>query len=496
VDVSIVDGGGPSQEGDDPWQTRESPVAPPEDPARRSGRLQPPPPGEPSAGWDAWDARGETPWSARPVPPPAAGTDTDQWGFPQEQGDFPPAAPWPSPPSFQPGLVGPEERTAAWPMPPGQPWPPRRRRRTGALVAALALVVVAGLVGAGVGATLAHRRTSVSEPPNFAAFPPAGGTSNGNANAASIAAQVSPGVVDVNTTLGFQNGAAAGTGMVITPTGEVLTNNHVVDGATKITVQIAGAGPSYTARVLGTDATDDVALVQIDGASTLKTVKLGDSSKAAVGDQVVAIGNALGLPGPPSVSDGAITALDQSITASDQGGGNAENLTGLIQTDAPLRPGDSGGPLVNTTGQVIGMDTAASGGRRSSSGSNVAFAIPINSAIAVAHQIEAGHASAAIHIGPSALLGVQIQTASSAAGGGATSGAVVEGVSPNTPAQAAGLAAGDTIVSMDGKPVGSASDLTQLIGSHHPGDTARITWVDQSGKSHTATVRLATGPAN
>jgi S1-C subfamily serine protease len=367
------------------------------------------------------------------------------------------------------------------------------------LTAGLALVVIAAVVGAVAGAALAHRRTTVAGPPNFATFPATGGSSSANANisasAANAAAQVSPGVVDVNTTLGYQNGAAAGTGMVITPSGEVLTNNHVVDGATKVTVQIAGSGPTYTAKVLGTDATDDVALLQIDGASNLKTVKLGDSTKVAVGDQVVAIGNALGLPGPPSVSEGTITALNQSITASDEGGGNAENLSGLLQTDAPLRPGDSGGPLVNTGGQVIGMDTAASGGRRSTSASNVAFAIPIDSAMGVARQIEAGHSSSTIHLGPTALLGVEVQNSSTGGSGGGASGAVIEGVSPNTPAQGAGLAAGDTIVSMDGKPVTSASDLTQIIATHHPGDAAKVTWIDQSGKSHTATVHLATGPA-
>ncbi len=165
--------------------------------------------------------------------------------------------------------------------------------------------------------------------------------------------------------------------------------------------------------------------------------------------------------------------------------------------DAPLRPGDSGGPLVNTNGQIVGMDTAAAGGRRATAGSTLAFAIPINSAMGIAHQIEAGHGTANIHIGPSALLGVQIQSAadSSNAGGPAT-GAVVEGVSPNTPAQSAGIAAGDTITSMDGKPITAASDLTQVIGTHHPGDSVKVTWIDHSGKSHTATVRLATGPAN
>jgi S1-C subfamily serine protease len=302
-------------------------------------------------------------------------------------------------------------------------------------------------------------------------------------------------VVDVNTTLGLENGAAAGTGMIIAASGEVLTNNHVVDGATKITVQIDGSGPTYSAKVLGTDATDDVALLQIQGASGLTTVNLGDSSKVALGDRVVATGNALGLQGPPSVVDGTITALDQSITASDVGGGNAEQLSGLLETDAPLRPGDSGGPLINTSAQVIGMDTAAAGGGRSRNAESAAFAIPINAAMAVAHQIEAGRASATIHIGDAAFLGVGIAAAGASGGSApATPGAVIASVEPNTPAQSLGLAVGDTIISVDGTAVNTPSDLTKQISDLHPGDLAKIGWVDKSGKGHSGTVRLTVGP--
>jgi S1-C subfamily serine protease len=278
--------------------------------------------------------------------------------------------------------------------------------------------------------------------------------------------------------------------MVISSSGEVLTNHHVVAGATKVSVKINGVGPSYTATVVGTDATDDVAVLQIQGVSNLKTVPVGDSDKVAVGDTVVALGNALGRQGAPSVTDGSVTALNQSITASDQGGGDAENLTGLIQTDAPLQPGDSGGPLANAGGQVIGMDTAASADTRFSSASGQSFAVPINKALAIAAEIKAGQASATVHIGASPFLGVQIQpgTASGSAG------AAVAGVEPGTPAESAGLAAGDTIVSVDGHAVTSPADLSAQIGPHHPGDSVTVGWVDQSGRSHSATVKLATGP--
>ena len=262
-----------------------------------------------------------------------------------------------------------------------------------------------------------------------------------SAASAAVAAKVDPAVVDITTTLGYQSAKAAGTGMVLTSSGVVLTNNHVIDGATKITAQIAGAGTVYNAKVVGTDPTADVAVIQLEGVSNMKTVKLGDATKVTVGSTAIAIGNALNLPGPPSVTTGTITALNQSITAGDEGGGNSENLTGLLETDALLRPGNSGGPLVDSSGAVIGMNTAASTGSSANvdQGSNTGYAIPINTAVAIAGEITAGHASDTIHIGLPAFLGVQIQSAG--ATGGATNGVGVAGVASGTPAESAGLAA-------------------------------------------------------
>ncbi|HLY84399.1 MAG TPA: trypsin-like peptidase domain-containing protein, partial [Acidimicrobiales bacterium] len=227
------------------------------------------------------------------------------------------------------------------------------------------------------------------------------------------------------------------------------------------------------------------------GASGLKTVKLGDSSKVAVGDPVVAIGNALNLQGPPTVTDGTVTALGRSITVGDPSG-PAENLNGLIETNALLRRGDSGGPLANSAGEVIGMNTAASAGRGLRSGASTGFAIPINKAKAIADQIKAGHGSSIVHIGLPAFMGVETQPG----GSGSGSGAVLSGVVPHTPAQAAGLVAGDTIVAVDGKTVATRSDLTQLLGNHRPGDHIEVGWVDQSGKHHLTTVALIAGPAD
>ena len=365
------------------------------------------------------------------------------------------------------------------------------------VAAGLALAVVAASLGAGLGVALAHRQQTASAGNSTFSLPatPAPTTPQASTpSSAAIAAKVDPGVVDVTTSLGYQNGSAAGTGMVLTSSGEILTNNHVVNGATKVNVQVDGQGRIYSAKVVGTDVTDDVAVLQVQGASGWKTLNLGDSSKVAAGDAVVAIGNALNLQGPPSVTQGTITALNQSITANDEDG-TSENLTGLIESDAPLRPGDSGGPLVNTSGQVIGMDTAAStGGRRFQAGSGSAFAIPINKAKSIADQIFAGHASATVRIGLPPFLGVEVQPSS--VGAAARAGAPVAGIVPGTPAASAGIAAGDTIVSIDGKSISTPSDLTQLLKTHKPGDTVQVGWVTPSGQHRSASVKLATGPAD
>jgi S1-C subfamily serine protease len=314
-----------------------------------------------------------------------------------------------------------------------------------------------------------------------------------------IAAQVDPGLVDVVSTLGFQQAQAAGTGLVLTPSGEILTNNHVIEGATSIRVTDIGNGRSYPARVVGYDRSHDIAVLRLQGASGLATVTLGNSASAAVGHKVVALGNAGGKGGTPSVAAGRITGLGASITASDASAGTSEQLTGLIHHNADIQPGDSGGPLVNTAGQVIGIDTAASSGFTFQSGQakTQAFAIPINEAVSLAQQITAGTSSATVHIGATGFLGVAIMSAGNAAGAGvpAGSGAALAGLVPGSPAGRAGLAAGDVIVSVDGHAVSSPSALQSALELHHPGDSVSIGWTDQAGQPHSATIVLANGPA-
>jgi S1-C subfamily serine protease len=293
--------------------------------------------------------------------------------------------------------------------------------------------------------------------------------------------------------------------MVITSSGEVLTNNHVIEGATSIKVDLNAGNNSRTvdAEVIGVDPTDDIALLKLQHVSGLPTVKLGDSSTIAVGDKVVAIGNALDLPGPPRVTQGSIDAVRRTITV-DDGRGGAERLTDVIQIDAELSPGNSGGPLVDTEARVIGVNSAAELGDSQQTSSTTGFAIPINRAMTIVHQIEAGREDDKVQVGPTAFLGVQIQDVGRNRSGDpfdnrgnlpVDSGALVRGVDSDAPAADAGIESGDIITAVDGKTVTSASALTQTVRIHNPGDKITITWIDSSGSHRHASVKLATGPA-
>ena len=312
--------------------------------------------------------------------------------------------------------------------------------------------------------------------------------------------------MDITSDLTYSNAKAEGTGIIISSSGLVLTNNHVIDEATKVSATLVTApGKTYTAQVVGYDATDDVALLQLVGASGLKPATLSDSSKAKVGEAVLALGNAGGKGGLPSTAQGTIKALDQSIKASDSGAGTTEQLHGMIQTDAPIQEGDSGGPLVNGDGAVVGMDTAAnSAGFGPDSTATAGFAIPVNTALAIANQIGSGKASSTVHIGLVGFMGVNVADASTGCTdrggdgfggfGGASppvsSGALICDAYGGAPAAQAGLVRGDVITSVNGTAVGSADDLTNLTGASHPGDQFAIKYVGPDGAGHTVTVTL------
>ncbi|MCU1556251.1 MAG: hypothetical protein JWN09_246 [Microbacteriaceae bacterium] len=295
------------------------------------------------------------------------------------------------------------------------------------------------------------------------------------------------GVVTIDTVLKYQGAAAAGTGMILTSSGEILTNNHVIAGATSISVTVVSTGAVYVADVVGTDASSDIAVLQLENASGLSTVTTDTTTQTAVTNDVTAVGNAGGT-GTLVAASGQITAVGQAITASGDGTSGSEALSGLIETNANVVAGDSGGPLYDAGGEVIGIDTAASSGSSTVAG----YAIPIGTALGIVNQIGAGAETSTITIGYPGFLGVEI-------GGtvvGTTVGATVGGVIAATPAAAAGLVAGDTITAVNGSAVASASQLSQLLRNYKPGDSVTIGWTDAVGGIHSASMVLIQGPAD
>ena len=456
----------------------------------------------------------------------------------------PPTAPYPGqqqwtpPPGFIPSGGGAAGPSGPNPFdPPVRPSAPRRHS-TGLLIAVAAIVsVIATLAGVGLGAGLANVSTDTARTPSATPGPltgrpfepptrreplptvpgstaPRSNSGDTTIDAEAVAAKVTRGLVHINTRLGYQQSAAAGSGMILTSSGTILTNNHVIEGSTEIVATVVETGKQYTARVVGTAPSDDVAVLQLEKASGLSTIEIGDSSKLAVGDPVVALGNAGGKGGEPHVVAGNIQALDQDITASDQSGGNAERLTGLIQVSAQILPGDSGGALANADGRVIGMNTAASGGNRFESAGGVGFAIPTAHAMSIAKLINDGKESERIHIGLPALLGVQVAPSTSSNGpsgdpfgnrspsspdssnSAPTTGALVAGVASDSPAAKIGLTQGDTITSIDGQAVTTPESLTTIIRKYQPGDEVKVSWTDQSGADRSGTTSLITGPAD
>jgi S1-C subfamily serine protease len=508
-----------------------------------------PPQGMPLSGSYAMGALGGAPNLGQGGAPGGPPSDPGTWSWPAS----------PTPPGGQPGATG--AKTG------------NHKLRTGVLIGGAAALLIAAGVGIGHAAWGGNGGSNLSafssgnsfQAPThsgngsgnggssnanpFGNSPFSGGSSGGSGNTGSgnsgssnssgpsdvnaIASKIDPGLVDIDTTLGYQQEQAAGTGVVLSADGLILTNNHVIDGATTISVTDVGNGKTYTASVVGYDRTKDIAVLQLHNASGLTTANLGNSSTASVGEDVVGVGNAGGTGGTPSAAGGTVTALNQSITASDEGDGTSEQLSGLIETNADIQPGDSGGALVNTSGQVLGIDTAASAGfsfqSNDQSSGTQGFAIPIDTALTLAHQIVAGTASSTVHIGTTAFLGVEVsQAGSSNTGSGndpfggsgdggfgnlfggntgstgntgntgngssSTSGAEIAGVVTNGPAQEAGLAQGDTITAIGGKTVNSVNDLTNDISAYHPGDKVSVSYTDSSGQTHSSTVQLSSGP--
>jgi S1-C subfamily serine protease len=397
----------------------------------------------------------------------------------QEPSLLPPA------PTYQP-----PDAPSAWTPPPATPPSDSVWNRVAAFLVLIAVVAAAG--GAGIGWSLARVVTgnhpvaqatpsTLPESPITQVTPSPNTSNNGTTGTEAIANKVRPAIVDINTTLG--NGQAAGTGMIVSSTGEILTNNHVVAGSSSISVSIEGRSRSYSAHVVGVNVSQDVAVIQIDASiSSLPTVTFADSSTLQVGDSVVAVGNALGRGGVPPATDGNVTALNQTITAS-EGRSSAETLSGMIQSDAPIYEGDSGGALVNTSGQVVGMITAGQAQGFRSAASDVGYSVSSNTAVREVNRIRAHEQAADLTYGQVGYLGVSVQDATG-------SGALVVGVQSGSPAASAGLTAGSVITKIGGTTVTSSDSLGTAIRSHSPGDRISVSWTTQAGTSRTATVTL------
>ncbi len=406
-----------------------------------------------------------------------------------------------------------------------RPAPAARTGAPGWFRVGLTYLVVAALsTMAGVGATRAVQHLTAPGPAATGMPRAAAADRPGALNDEAVYEAVGPGVVDVTSNLRYLQETAKGTGFVIdAAAGLILTNNHVIDGATSVTVTPVTSGRSYPARILGYDRADDVALLQVRGVPGLKAVAIGSSARVRVGAPVLAIGNEGGQGGSPTVAPGVISNLDRVIVASDQSSGLSETLHGMMQTSADIRPGDSGGPLAGADGRVIGINTAA-GGNTVYSG----YAIPIDQAMPIARQIAASRQGTRVQIGLPAFLGVLLPDSSSTSprgqarqelhqtgavsgsGSGCTSGdttsapgriapaetgALVDGVLCGTPAAQAGLFAGDVITSAGGQAVTSPRSLSAILSRCRPGSQIALAWVAPGGSLHTAAVTLAAGPA-
>jgi S1-C subfamily serine protease len=287
------------------------------------------------------------------------------------------------------------------------------------------------------------------------------------------------GLVRIVSTLKYQGGLAAGTGMVLTSTGEVVTNHHVVQGATSVRVTVMSTGQQYTASVVGTDAEDDVAVLQLANANGLATVRT-DTSPVTVGEAVTAVGDAGGSSTAFTAAGGSVSALDQRITTSSEDGRTSERLQGLIEISSDVISGDSGGATYDGRGEVVGMTTAASTG----GADIVGYAIPIARVLQITGDLENGVQNARYDYGTPAFAGISLEG----------SGTTVAGVFPGTPAEQAGIIAGDTITRVGTTRVHTSSALRRAIRSYSPGDRVTLVWTDPLGTPHVAGVTLIAGP--
>jgi S1-C subfamily serine protease len=423
------------------------------------------------------------------------------------------------------------------------PQPPSRlpSRHGGRMFVYVLVAFVAASLGAAATVAVNHQNVASSTGVSSHDIPaqhddPA---ATGVLNKIKVEHKVEPGLVDIIATLGYDSETAEGTGMILSADGLVLTNNHVIDNSTAVTATLVESGRSYKAKVIGYDATQDVALLRLEGATGLPVVTLGNSRSVTIGMPVLALGNAQGRGGVTPVT-GIIDALGRSINASDSGSGMTEYLHNMQQTSAQIQQGDSGGALADNTGQVIGMITAANTSSNQAGGT-IGFAIPINTALSIARQISAGHASSTVYLGDPGFLGVAVATSTSASpqqqasdeqsklaqqddpadiggigvgpgGPGciqnetqisvpariapALSGALIVNVFCGTSARSVGMQAGDVITSVNGHTVTVPASLGDILANFRPGAVMSVRWTDLHGGQHTSSVSLGAGPVH
>lgn len=374
---------------------------------------------------------------------------------------------------------------------PGYPVPERDRGRRArpprawTLVVAIGVVAwVAGLTGALVGSRLADW---LDAPPRSASDEPIDvsdprGPIDGRLDVGKVIDHMAASVVtisaDVQNELG--QGQSVGTGVIISSDGEIVTNAHVVKGASEIRIRLAGETEPREARLLAADAGNDLALLRMNG-DGFDAATFADPGSIHLGDEVVAIGFALGLDGDPSVTLGIVSALNRTI------GTEGAFLDGLIQTDAAISSGNSGGPLVNAAGEVVGINTAVARDTATSAATNVGFAISVREALPV---IEALREQSAGEARTEGYLGVGLDERRD---GG--QGAVVASVTAGTPAAAAGMQDGDLVVAADGDAIDGATGLIATIRDLAPGDSTTLT-IMRAGEPIDITVTLVERPAD
>ena len=459
-------------------------------------------PAGPPAGYGPWGGPPAQPVPPPPVPPAGLGpwhqgpsatqpsSPTPPWPIPASAGAGPAggvglaAAPDTAPtPLVAPGPGGPGYPRAPEAAPSGEATAPGPARRAASAWTWLAVAVVAALIGGAVGAivtwaagTNGSGTTSTLTIREGKATPGAA-TISGNVSIPKLVDEVLPAVVSID--VKNDGDEDQGTGMIISPNGEVITNNHVValaEGGGTITVTESGTTKAQPATLVGADPSKDAALLQIKGASGLPTITFGNSNKLVVGDGAIAIGNALGLAaGTPTVTQGIISALGRTVTAGDETSSATETLTDMIQTDAAINPGNSGGPLIDSSGQVIGMNTAVAGtASDGSSAQNIGFAIPASSIVALLGELQKG---GTINSG-GGVLGADVTTLTPQLqqqyGFTPSQGAVILSVLPGSPADSAGLQQGDVIVGIDSNPVNSATQLQSVLSKTKPGQTVQV----------------------